>query len=102
MLMLMLMLSHQLQVLIPMFTELIPSILTNLPLFLGTTCRFECYVACCLYSWMPVLNPLMALIFIRHYRAYVLNWMVSLFGSKKIEPISATGMVVQAENSLRY
>ena len=62
-----------LQAVIPFVTEVLPGGMTSLPLVLGTTCRWECYIACWLYSWMAVLNPIQTLLLIKPYRSYVLK-----------------------------
>lgn len=62
-----------LQALVPCVTEIVPGCFISLQLVVGTTCRAACYAMLCVSSWMPVLNPLMALLFIRPYRTVVLT-----------------------------
>lgn len=58
-----------LQAVMPFMLEVLPGAVNSVPMVLAT-CRFECYVACGLYSWMPVFNTLTPLLLIRTYRDF--------------------------------
>jgi Serpentine type 7TM GPCR chemoreceptor Str len=59
------------QAVVPFVTEVLPGMAIAANLLLALPLRYECYLVTIFYSWMPVLNPLMALSLIRPYRTAV-------------------------------
>lgn len=96
-----------LQAVVPFVTEVLPGSFVSAVFLLSLPLRYECYLVTISYTWMPVINPLMALGLIQPYRTALCRLLVCRKGGEEgnpltVNPVSNAGGVTVVRVSSVY